>query len=156
MSLRDGDTFYPHHPDTVPAGDYCVNTRYDTGGDIFYLVVDAKDDLDTAWDILNALTQDTSWHIHPAIIPYIAMFMAYFIESSFTANKIQTNFEQDVLIDSNFIVSHVETDNINISDVQELDSFSIREQMQSVYTLKSQIQQDFQIVGVFNNTRSGF
>jgi len=62
MSYNLGDTFYPHHPNYSPLGDVCKNTRYLTGGDVFYQVVDAKEQ-DTSWDILNTLEQSTSWDI---------------------------------------------------------------------------------------------
>jgi len=57
-----GDTWYPHHPFPVPIGDRCKNTRYTTGGDIWFNVVDDFDQ-DTSWDIINCTEQDTSWDI---------------------------------------------------------------------------------------------
>jgi hypothetical protein len=62
MSYNLGDTFYPHHPDGSPAGDLCKNTRYTTGGDVFYQVVDEWNQ-GTSWDILNTFVQNTAWDI---------------------------------------------------------------------------------------------
>ena len=62
MSINLGDTWYPHHPDYGPLGDICKNTRYTTGGNIWYQVVDDFDK-DTSWDILNEWVQTTAWDI---------------------------------------------------------------------------------------------
>ena len=62
MSINLGDTWYPHHPDFTPLGDKCKNTRYTTGGDVWYQVVDDFDQ-DTSWDILNEWVQTTAWDI---------------------------------------------------------------------------------------------
>ena len=95
MTLRDGDTIWPHHPDDVSScdGDLPVNNR---PGDVWYLLVDELDGQDIAWDILNNLVQSTSWHIHPSTIEFIAQFILKYIESEFTADQIKVDFDAPV------------------------------------------------------------
>jgi hypothetical protein len=152
MSQRDGDTFYPHHPDTVPAGDYCVNTRYDTGGDVFYLVVDAQTPQQIAWGILNSIGNLTSWHIHPAIIPFIAQFIVSFIDKSFTLNEVSHDFKV-LPIQKNFTVTSVIEDNVSMKPSDLTTSFKLVP-IQHSFTLLNNVQTNFKITRVFDNTRS--
>jgi hypothetical protein len=148
MSRRDGDTFYPHHPDTVPAGDYCVNNR---PGDTFYLVVDEMN-IETAWDILNEVLQATSWHIHPAIINYIAQFIIKWIDTEFKVNQATTNFKVCPVV-TNFVVSAVIDDNVSIKESNIDMSFSIVP-VKYTFTLKRSITSNFKIYRVMDNTRT--
>jgi hypothetical protein len=149
MSLRDGDTAYPHHPTTVPAGDYCKNNR---AGDVWYLVVD-EDQYGTAWDILNEVLQATSWHIHPAILIYVAQFiLKQYIETSFTIKEnIQTTFEVPSL-KSTFKVAEVLDASVGVKNVITNQTFTIP-QIQKSFTLREPIKTTFKITRVFNNTR---
>lgn len=148
MSLRDGDTFYPHHPTTVPAGDYCKNNR---AGDVWYLVVD-ETKWETAWDILNEVLQATSWHIHPALIPYIINFVVRDIQKSFKVQKITTNFAV-CPIQTNFKVSRVIDDSVSLKEVNGDMSFSMKNEIQFDFTLRRPIQTNFKITRVISNTR---
>ena len=163
MSYNLGDTFYPHHPDFIPLGDKCKNTRYTVGGDVFYQVVDALEQdtswdilntlaQATAWDILNNIDQDTSWHIHPAIIEYIANFvLKFYIETKFDAGIIPTNFTA-CPVDSSFQVASVIDDNIGVKELTGQTAFNI-EQILTGFTLRQSIPTNFKVTRVLDNTR---
>lgn len=148
MTLRDGDTFYPHHPDTVPAGDYCVNNR---PGDTFYLVVDEMN-IETAWDILTMLTQATSWHIHPAIINYIAQFLIDYIDYTYELKTVDTAISLCPVV-TNFEIVEVLDDNVSLKSNLEPTSFSIVPPKYS-FTLREPEVSNFKITRVLDNTRT--
>jgi hypothetical protein len=149
MTFRDGDTFYPHHPDTVPAGDYCVNSR---PGDVWYLVVDEMNQ-GVAWDILNELLQGTSWHIHPSIIEYIAQFiLKQVIETDFEADILTTNFTV-LPVDTSFQVASVLDDNVGVKELTGTTAFTVIP-IHVAFTLREDIVTNFKITRVLDSTRT--
>jgi hypothetical protein len=149
MSLRDGDTLWNHHPNETYNGDIGVNNR---PGDVWYLVVD-ETKWETAWDILNEVLQATSWHIHPALIPYIINFVVRDIQKSFKVQKITTNFAV-CPIQTSFKVSRVITDSVSLKEVNQDMSFSMKNEIQFNFTLRQPIQTNFKITRVFSDTRT--
>ena len=149
MTFRDGDTFYPHHPDTVPAGDYCVNNR---PGDTWYLVVDELTAQGIAWDILNELLQGTSWHIHPATIPYIAQFIINELRGDFDIDALTSEFDISP-VGTNFAISQVIEDDVSLKPI-DIDTLFVIEPTTFAFTLTDDLTSDFKITRVINNTRT--
>jgi len=148
MTLRDGDTLYPHHPTTVPAGDYAVNSR---PGDVWYLVVD-EDQYGTAWDILNEFIQATSWHIHPATIEFIAQFVIKYIRTAYNVKNNITEFSV-CPIDTGYEVATVLDDTITMKEYAGETAFFIKD-LQTNFEMKHTLKTNFAITRVFDNTRS--
>lgn len=147
MSLRDGDTFYPHHPTTVPAGDYCKNNR---AGDVWYLVVDEYLQ-GVSWDILNEFLQGTSWHIHPALIPYIAQFIINELRGSYGMELLTTDFEVSP-VGTNFTISQVIEEDVSLIPIDMDTLFSIVPII-TTFTLIDDLTTNFKITRVISNTR---
>lgn len=150
MTLRSGDTIYPHHPDDVTTwvGDLPVNNR---PGDTWYLLVDEISQ-GIAWDSITELLQGTSWHIHPAIIPYIIQFLIRELQTDFELSTIQTDFEV-LPIQTNFPVTHVIDDNVSMKQSDIITSFQCVP-VTYTFSLKNDIQTNFEITRVFDNTRT--
>lgn len=150
MTLRSGDTIYPHHPTEVATwdGDLPVNNR---PGDVWYLLVD-EDTYETAWDILNELLKGTSWHIHPALVDYIANYiLKAYIETSFDADIVSTNFTV-CPVKTSYQVASVTSDNVGVKELTGMTAFTVLP-VQTAFTLKRDIVINFKITRVIDNTR---
>jgi len=150
MSHRDGDTIWPHDPDTTGLGDVPVNNR---PGDVWYLLVDEMDSVDIAWAILNSINYGTSWHIYPAIIPFIQQFLIKYIRAAFELKAgIQTNFAV-CPIKTNFDVVSVLPSSISLQQHALTTSFKLNK-IQTSFSLTGSIDSNFVITRVYNNTRT--
>jgi hypothetical protein len=182
-----GDMWYPHEPYPVPVGDRCKNTRFTTGGDIWFDVIDdfTQDtswdilnewaqsiswdilnsfDQDTSWDIMNEWVQDTSWdvlndfaqgtswHIHPAVIEYITQFVLKYVETNFSiSNPDVMSFVIKPTV-SNFVISNVMDDNVNLLETNSLMTFEIRP-VTTTFSLRHPLVSNFRITRVLDHTR---